>query len=187
MREVFFVTFYERVKALCEQRGISITALVRELGFSASAGTTWKASTNMPRSSTVKKVAEYFGLSVDELKKGIDTLNYADIDTSGFNQPAFRHLLQKYNGDEKQAIKAYLEFEKAQAHDAMSERPAVYHNSGANYGLIGTAHAPVKIINGSEHTLSDQEAELLRIFAELSVVEQSKVLIYASELKDKNK
>lgn len=179
------MTFYERVKSLCEQQGISITKLIGELGFSKSAATTWKASTNLPRPGTIKKVADYFGMTTDELKEGIDRIDYANVDTSSFNQPVFRHLLEQNGGDERKAIKAYFEFEKAQAQDALSERQTVFQNNGENYGMIGNAHAPVKIVNGSEHTLTDQEAEILRIFSELSLVDQSKVIVYAAELKEK--
>lgn len=179
------MTFYERVKGLCEQQGISVTKLICDLGFSKSAGTTWKASSNMPRPSTIKKVADYFGMTIDELKDGIVCIDYANIDTSAFNQPVFRHFLEINGGNERKAIAAYVEFEQAQTRDAMAERPNVFQNNGDNYGMIGTAHAPVKIVNGAEHSLTEQEAEILRIFSELSLVEQAKVIVYASELKDK--
>ena len=51
-----------------------------------------------------------------------------------------------------------------------------------NHGIIGHAHAPVTIINGSERKLSDQEVELLNIFEKLSVIEQAKLIVYASGL-----
>lgn len=51
-----------------------------------------------------------------------------------------------------------------------------------NHGVIGTTNAPVTIINGSEHKLSEQEMELLNIFSKLSVVDQAKLLVQASEL-----
>lgn len=57
------------------------------------------------------------------------------------------------------------------------------HNVADNHGIIGHAHAPVTIVNGNERRLSKQEAELLAIFEELSVVKQAKLLVYASELK----
>lgn len=51
-----------------------------------------------------------------------------------------------------------------------------------NHGIIGHTHAPVTIINGSERKLTDQEVELLNIFEKLSVLEQAKLLVYASGL-----
>lgn len=54
-----------------------------------------------------------------------------------------------------------------------------------NHGIIGSTHAPVTIINGSERKLSDQAVELLSIFEQLSVIDQAKLIVYAEELKVK--
>ena len=59
------MTFYERVKSLCDQRGISVSKLVSDLGYSKSTGTSWKASSNLPRPGTIKKVADYLGMTID--------------------------------------------------------------------------------------------------------------------------
>ncbi len=58
-------------------------------------------------------------------------------------------------------------------------------NVHTNNGIIGHAHAPVTIINGSERFLTANEIELLNIFAELNAMNQAKVLVYANELKEK--
>ena len=62
--------FYENVKRLCADRGISITSLAIDLGFSRSAPSTWKIMTNPPRAVTVKKVAEYFSVPPETLTDG---------------------------------------------------------------------------------------------------------------------
>lgn len=54
-----------------------------------------------------------------------------------------------------------------------------------NHGIIGHTHAPVTIINGSERKLTEQEVELLSIFEKLSVMDQAKLLVFASELQNK--
>lgn len=58
------MSFYEKLENLCKNRGITVTALTKELGYSSSAGTTWKKSNGMPRNSTVKKISEYFGVPI---------------------------------------------------------------------------------------------------------------------------
>ena len=55
------------------------------------------------------------------------------------------------------------------------------HNSNV---VQGNNISNIKQGNGAEHPLSDQESELLRIFAELGTVEQAKVLIFAAELRE---
>ncbi len=125
--------FYERVNELCIKKGISITALAMELGFSKGTPTNWKTMTKPPRAENVKKIADYFGVT-----------------------PA-------YFTEEN-----YVEVQSVQE----------------NHGIIGHAHAPVTIINGSERKLSEQELELLHIFGKLDVVKQAKLLVYASELEN---
>lgn len=58
------MTFYDKVNELCKERGISITALALALGFSKGTPSNWKGMTKPPRADTVKKVADYFGVSV---------------------------------------------------------------------------------------------------------------------------
>lgn len=53
------------VKRLCDQRGISIWALEKAVG--AGNGTIGKWGASSPRVETIKKVADYFGVTVDEL------------------------------------------------------------------------------------------------------------------------
>lgn len=55
--------FYERVNELCIKKGISITALAMELGFSKGTPTNWKTMTKPPRAENVKKIADFFGVS----------------------------------------------------------------------------------------------------------------------------
>jgi transcriptional regulator with XRE-family HTH domain len=55
----------EKIKALCEQRGITIYRLEHDTGIGNGVIAKWK--TCSPRVGTLKKVADYFGVSVDEL------------------------------------------------------------------------------------------------------------------------
>ena len=59
------MTFYDRVCSLCRDRGISITALALALGFSKGTPSNWKRMAKPPRAETIKKVANYFGTSVE--------------------------------------------------------------------------------------------------------------------------
>lgn len=59
---------YDNVAALCKERGISIAKLERlaDLGNATIQG--WRDSD--PRASTLKKVADVLGVTIDELMKG---------------------------------------------------------------------------------------------------------------------
>ena len=65
--------FYKKVSDLCNQNGIAMTTLAVNLGFSKSVVTNWKKTEATPRPSTVKKIADYFGVSVDYLLGGTTT------------------------------------------------------------------------------------------------------------------
>jgi transcriptional regulator with XRE-family HTH domain len=59
---VFWNTFLD----LCSERGVSPNAVAAELGKSSGSVTAWKNGT-VPRETTLRKIADYFGVSVDLL------------------------------------------------------------------------------------------------------------------------
>lgn len=59
--------FYDRFKALCENKKISPTRAAIDMGFSNSITTKWKKTGATPDGVTLAKIAEYFGITVDEL------------------------------------------------------------------------------------------------------------------------
>ena len=56
---------YEKIAALCKERGISISRLEKEVGIGN--GTIGRWSISSPTVENLKKVADYFGVSVDSL------------------------------------------------------------------------------------------------------------------------
>lgn len=54
---------FEKILALCKENGISVTMLEQKLGFGRCTITKWKESS--PSVSKLKKVADYFGVSID--------------------------------------------------------------------------------------------------------------------------
>ena len=59
------MTFYEKLRELCNQHGTSVTAVAKKIGLSGSVVTTWKNSKGLPRAGTVKKIAEHFSVPVN--------------------------------------------------------------------------------------------------------------------------
>lgn len=55
----------ENIRRLCKKKGITLWALERELGIGNGVIAKWAHSN--PRIDLVKKVADYFGCTVDEL------------------------------------------------------------------------------------------------------------------------
>jgi len=60
--------FYDNFLRLCNQKGISPTSAVMEMGFQKSVVTRWKKS--IPTDANKLKIAQYFGVSVAELMSG---------------------------------------------------------------------------------------------------------------------
>ena len=58
--------FWENLKLLCSEKGISPNAMAEELSISSGSITNWKRGV-MPRGNALKKISDYFGVSVQEL------------------------------------------------------------------------------------------------------------------------
>lgn len=63
---VMLLTFYNRFLALCKQKKMSPSAVTRELGLNNSISTSWKRGA-FPTSNTLQKLADYFGITIDDL------------------------------------------------------------------------------------------------------------------------
>lgn len=58
---------FKNIEAKCRERGISVSALEKTLGLGNATIKGWSESS--PKVSNLKKVADYFGCTVDELLK----------------------------------------------------------------------------------------------------------------------
>lgn len=58
--------FYENFDALCKKRGKSKSEVAEAVGLTAKSCTGWKNGA-IPRNGTLKKIADYFGITVEEL------------------------------------------------------------------------------------------------------------------------
>ena len=68
---------YDRIKSLCNQKGVTITGTEKDLGFAR--GSLCKVDTNKPSMERVNKLADYFGVSVEYLMTGETTEEKKDI------------------------------------------------------------------------------------------------------------
>ena len=57
----------QNILDLCEERGVAITRVLTDLGFSRGLGSQWKAGKQKPSSDKLQRTADYFGVSVDDL------------------------------------------------------------------------------------------------------------------------
>lgn len=57
--------FYKKLIELCKQKGVSRSQMADDIGISRSAPQGWAEKGAVPRLGTIKKIADYFGVSVD--------------------------------------------------------------------------------------------------------------------------
>lgn len=67
-KERVLIVFYENFLNLCNKKGVAPSAAVVEMGFQKSVVTRWKKS--IPTDANKQKIAQYFGVTVDELMQG---------------------------------------------------------------------------------------------------------------------
>ena len=59
--------FYEKVMGLCNKKHISRSKMADDIGLSRSTPAAWEQGKSIPTYTVIKKVADYFGVSVDYL------------------------------------------------------------------------------------------------------------------------
>lgn len=105
---------YERLRQLCDARGISINTMEKEAGLSSGISAKWKES--MPNTAAVMKLAEYFEVSADyilgmkEIQKNNSVV--ADATLKMIYDPELTSVVEKVSKlNEKQlvALKALLD------------------------------------------------------------------------------
>ena len=60
------MAFFDKVERLCIERGVSVDRMAKEIGRSGAAASRWRYGA-VPYKSTVKAIADYFGVTVDYL------------------------------------------------------------------------------------------------------------------------
>ncbi|MEA4955880.1 MAG: helix-turn-helix transcriptional regulator [Pseudoflavonifractor sp.] len=127
--------FYERFLKMCQQAGVAPSAVVQALGLGKSNVTYWKKGST-PKVSTIKKIADYFGVTVAYLN-GDDDFPYPDLtgqtmtfhpttpEESATVEKFFNMLLDLSDGD-KDAVFRILKSlsEKPQAPAAPKDPPS---------------------------------------------------------------
>ena len=95
--------FYDNYVSLCNLAGKSPSAVALEIGLTKPTVNRWKNG-SMPTDATIRKVADFFGVSVAELK---ETLNLQDViyETAKANDLVkAKQLLEADNEQKKTAL-----------------------------------------------------------------------------------
>ena len=110
------MTLFERIEELRNSRGISQGKLEKELGFSNGSISKWKNST--PNPERLKKLADYFGVSVEYLMTGEEQNGYylneetAKLAQEMFEDEDMRSLFDMKRKMPPERFKSHMEFMK---------------------------------------------------------------------------
>ena len=110
------MTLNERIVELCKKNKISQSKLERDIGISGGSITKWKYAE--PRLSTLEKVADYFGVTVEYLKNGEQKQGYyfneetAKLAQEMFEDEDMRSLFDMKRNMPPERFKAHIEFMK---------------------------------------------------------------------------
>lgn len=94
--------FYDRFKALCDQRGISCNKAALEMGLSNATPTAWKKRGLTPKADTLEVIANYFGVSTDFLIGKEEKENSPDEFSLTEGEKKLIQLLRQFPEDRKE-------------------------------------------------------------------------------------
>lgn len=100
--------FYEIYIGLCAEKNISPTKAAVEIGLSNAAPTGWKQGA-VPRESALKRIADYFGVTVEYLKGETDIKNPAANDDNGMEKEVVR-LFNRIPAESRKEAMNYLRY-----------------------------------------------------------------------------
>ena len=114
--------FYERYCRLCKDRGKAPSTAAVEMGISKSAVTTWKKLGRTPKIDQLKKIADYFNVSLDYLMDETDDPYDWDADPDArlatVYGPQWDYLMKKHHEDVSAAWEDWVGFQEDLEKDA---------------------------------------------------------------------
>lgn len=80
--------FYKKLERICFENGISVRHVATQIGLSPQSALGWKNG-SQPSPATIKKLAEYFNVSVEYFLDTVTTADHGSIAFSGCNNNFF--------------------------------------------------------------------------------------------------
>lgn len=75
---------------LCEQKGVTANQVSKATGIRSSLFTDWKTGRSAPKTDKLKKIADYFNVSLDYLMTGVDPIT--EENTPYYTDPEVREI-----------------------------------------------------------------------------------------------
>lgn len=98
---------YEKIKELADKRGISLTKLEEDLGYSRN--TIYKLKSQKPNAERISEIADYFHVSTDYLLGRTNNLSVEEIELDDLDNRIMLFDGKPLSDDDKKAIKGIIE------------------------------------------------------------------------------
>lgn len=105
--------FWNNFVTLCNEKGISANGVCSQLGLSNATATKWKSG-SVPRSTTLKKIADYFGVSVEQLIGKPGKYDRLEVGEITFDLGLFGDVQEPYTPEEQLLIQHWRSHPEAQ-------------------------------------------------------------------------
>lgn len=103
--------FWSIYVELCNSVQKAPNKVAAELGITSGTATKWKNGA-VPQDRTIKKIADYFGVTVEYLKGETDIKNPAAEDSSGIEKEAL-YLLNQLSAETQEEVMSFLRYKVA--------------------------------------------------------------------------
>ncbi|WP_124065720.1 helix-turn-helix transcriptional regulator [Clostridium sp. E02] len=103
---------YEIFSKLLETRGVKAADVCRGTGLPSSLFSEWKRGKSTPKADKMKKIADYFGITVDYLMTGEKSKDYT-TELSAVETLAAHFDGEELSEEEMEEIMSYVEFVKS--------------------------------------------------------------------------
>jgi len=109
------VVFSENFQRLCSQHGVSITKAAKDVGIAPTTAYDWITRNAKPRPSTLKKIADYFGVDVSFFDQpfpeppDLEEPRFIPVHVITSEESQLLHMYSKLTETEKAAVFTLIE------------------------------------------------------------------------------
>lgn len=96
------MSFFDKFESLCKEKGITPTHAARDIGITQQAVSMWKKRGSVPKYETLKKIADYFETTIEEL------LNLSDSEKMNISSAVYQ-LTTRAGKEPEEASKMIIE------------------------------------------------------------------------------
>ncbi len=103
---------YDIFEKLCEEKGVTPYRVCKETGITTATISNWKAGRYVPKADKMKKIADYFDVTVDYLMTGEEPKDYS-AELSSVDTLAAHFEGEELSDEEMEEIMNYVRFVKS--------------------------------------------------------------------------